>query len=146
MCWVFVAVRGLSLVAVSKATVRCGAWTSYWGGFSCCGARAPGVQASVVVVRGLSSRGSRALKRRLSSCGARALLLCGMWDLPGPGLKPVSPALAGGFLTTALPGKPNFYIFISIIPDISQCSVRQSSVLTTVFDKDPHTNNFQNAL
>ena len=29
-----------------------------------------------------------------------------MWDLPGPGLEPVSPALAGGFLTTASPGKP----------------------------------------
>ena len=29
-----------------------------------------------------------------------------MWDLPGPGLKPVSPALAGGFLTTAPPRKP----------------------------------------
>ena len=28
-----------------------------------------------------------------------------MWDLPGPGLGPVSPALAGGFLTTASPGK-----------------------------------------
>ena len=27
-----------------------------------------------------------------------------MWDLPGPGLKPVSPALAGRFLTTT-PGK-----------------------------------------
>ena len=29
-----------------------------------------------------------------------------MWDLPGPGLEPVSPALAGGFLTTAPSGKP----------------------------------------
>ena len=28
-----------------------------------------------------------------------------MWDLPGPGLEPVSPAWAGGFLTTAPPGK-----------------------------------------
>ena len=28
-----------------------------------------------------------------------------MWDLPGPGLEPVCPALAGGFLTTAPPGK-----------------------------------------
>ena len=28
-----------------------------------------------------------------------------MWDLPGPGLEPVSLALAGGFLTTAPPGK-----------------------------------------
>ena len=33
-------------------------------------------------------------------------MLRGMWDLPGPGLKPVSPALAGGFLTTAPPGEP----------------------------------------
>ena len=29
-----------------------------------------------------------------------------MWDLPRLGLEPVSPALAGGFLTTAPPGKP----------------------------------------
>ena len=28
-----------------------------------------------------------------------------MWDLPKPGLEPVSPALAGGFSTTAPPGK-----------------------------------------
>ena len=34
-----------------------------------------------------------------------------MWDLPGPGLKPVSPALAGGFLTTAPPGKPQIPAF-----------------------------------
>ena len=44
--------------------------------------------------------------RRLSSCGSRAQLLCGMWDLPRPGLEPVSPALAGIFSTTAPPGKP----------------------------------------
>ena len=29
-----------------------------------------------------------------------------MWDLPGPGLEPVSPALASGFLSTVPPGKP----------------------------------------
>ena len=29
-----------------------------------------------------------------------------MRDLPAPGLEPVSPALAGGFLTTAPSGKP----------------------------------------
>ena len=28
-----------------------------------------------------------------------------MWDLPGPGIEPVCPALAGGFLTTGPPGK-----------------------------------------
>ena len=43
---------------------------------------------------------------RLSNCGSWAQLLCGMWDLPRPGLKPVSPALAGRLSTTAPPGKP----------------------------------------
>ena len=27
-----------------------------------------------------------------------------MWDLPGPGIEPLPPALAGGFLTTGPPG------------------------------------------
>ena len=47
---------------------------------------------------------------RLSSCGSRAQLLRGMWDLPRPGLEPVSPALAGRFSTTAPPGKPIFFL------------------------------------
>ena len=64
---------------------------------------------SVVAAHGLqavdfNSCGLLALEHRLSSC-ARAQLLCSMWDLPGPGLKPMSPALAGRFLTTAPPGK-----------------------------------------
>ena len=45
--------------------------------------------------------------RRLSNCGSRVQLLHGMWDLPRPGLEPVSPALAGRFSTTAPPGKPS---------------------------------------
>ena len=52
--------------------------------------------------------------RRLSSCGSRAQLLRGMWDLPRPGLEPVSPALAGGFSTTAPPGKPYAQFLTSI--------------------------------
>ena len=58
--WVSVAARGLSLVAASGAILRCGARASHCSGFSCCGAWALGTQASVVVVRGLSSCGSRA--------------------------------------------------------------------------------------
>ena len=58
-----------------------------------------------VVVCGLSSCGSGALECRLSSSGARAQLLCSIQDLTGPELEPMSPALAGGFLTTAPPGK-----------------------------------------
>ena len=72
------------------ATLRCSVQASHWGGFSCCGAWALGMQASVAVARGLSSCGSQALERRLRSCGARASLLRSMWDLPGPGLEPVS--------------------------------------------------------
>ena len=49
--------------------------------------------------------------RRLSNCGSRAQLLCGMWDLPRPGLEPMSPALAGRFSTTAPPGKPHRKIY-----------------------------------
>ena len=58
--WVFVAARGLSLVAASGATLGCGARASHCGGFSCWGAQALGTRASVVVARGLSSCGSRA--------------------------------------------------------------------------------------
>ena len=48
--------------------------------------------------------------RRLSNCGSRAWLLRGMWDPPRPGLEPVSPALAGRFLTTAPSGKPTMFL------------------------------------
>ena len=73
-------------------------WASHCGGLSCCGAQALGVQASVVVACGLSS------------CGSQASLLRGMWDLPGLGIEPMSPALAGGFLTTAPPGKSPIWL------------------------------------
>ena len=89
--------RGLLFVAVRGLLTEVASF--------CCGARALGAQASVVVACGLSSCGSWALEHRLSSCGARAYLLRSMWDPPGPGLEPVSPAFAGGFLTTAPPGK-----------------------------------------
>ena len=72
LCWVFIAVRGLSLVVARGATLCCGVWASHCGGFSCCGARALGTRASVVVAHGLSSCGLWALECRLSSCGARA--------------------------------------------------------------------------
>ena len=47
-------------------------------------------------------------------------MLRGTWDLPGSEIKPVSPALAGGFFTTEPPGKPpgsTFYIFICTLWD-----------------------------
>ena len=54
---------------------------------------------------GFSGLGTRALEDRFSSCGARAYLLSGTWDLPGPGMEPAFHALTGRFLTTGPPGK-----------------------------------------
>ena len=90
------------------AALPCGAQASHCGSFSCCGAQALGAWASVVVARRLSGCGSWALECRLSSYGSRDQLLHSMWDLPGPELEPVSPALAGGFLNTVPPRKSLF--------------------------------------
>ena len=86
LCWVFVSVRVLSVVAASQghSSSRRGPLT---------------IVASLVAEHRLQTR-------RLSSCGSRAQLLRGMWDLPRPGLEPVCPALAGRVSTTAPPGKP----------------------------------------
>ena len=82
----------------------CCAWA-----FSSCGEWGPlfiAVRWPLTVAASLVAE-HRLQTRRLSSCGSRAQLLRGMWDLPRPGLEPVSPALAGGFSTTAPPEKPS---------------------------------------
>ena len=56
--------------------------------------------------------GHRLQTRRLSSRGSRAQPLRGTRDPPRPGLKPVSPALAGRLSTTAPPGKPCTSVFL----------------------------------
>ena len=76
--------------------------------FSSCGERGPlfiAVRGPLTVVASLVAE-HRLQTRRLSSCGSRAQSLHGMWDLPRPGLEPVSPALAGRLSTTAPPGNP----------------------------------------
>ena len=67
--------------------------------------------------------GHRLQTRRLSSCGSRAQSLRGVWDLPRPGLEPVSPALAGRFPTTAPPGKPPV---LSLLINISNLSSKKN--------------------
>ena len=74
----FAAVSGFLLAGASLVAMR-----------SLEGARALAV--------GLSSCGFQALEHRLNSCGVQAETLRGMWDLPRLGIKPTSPALAGGF-------------------------------------------------
>ena len=76
--------------------------------FSSCGKRGPlfiAVRRSLTIVASFVVE-QRLQTHRLSNCGSWAQLLHSMWDPPRPGLKPVSPALASRFSTTAPPGKP----------------------------------------
>ena len=80
--------------------------------FSSCGKRGPlliAVRGPLIVAASPIAE-HRLQTRRLSSCGSRAQLLCGLWDLPRPGLEPMSPALSGRFSTTAPPGKPYHFL------------------------------------
>jgi len=47
-----------------------------------------------------------------SSGGTWLELFHSMWDLPGPGIEPMSPALAHGFLTAGSPRKSPKVLFI----------------------------------
>ena len=55
---------------------------------------------------GFSGCGRQAPAPGFGSCGSQPWLPRGTWDLPGPGIKPVSPALGGGFLTPGPAGRP----------------------------------------
>ena len=75
--YLFLAVLGLRLCARA---------------FSSCGKRGPlfiAVRGPLTVAASLVAE-HRLQTRRLSSCDARAQPLRGMWDLPRPGLEPVS--------------------------------------------------------
>ena len=80
--------------------------------FSSCSKRGPlflAVRGPLTIAASLVAE-HRFQTRRLSSCGSQTQLLRGMWDLPRPELEPVSPALAGRFLTTAPPGKSSLFL------------------------------------
>ena len=92
LCWVFTAFLGLSLVVAS-------------GGYSLVV-----VLGLLIVVASLAvkhrfwgSLTSVAVAPRLYSTGS--VVVYSMWDLPGSGIEPLSPASAGRFLTTRPPGK-----------------------------------------
>ena len=85
----------LGLCFCARAFSSCGEWGPLF--IAVCGPLT--IAASLVAEHRLQTH-------RLSSCGSQAQLLRGMWDLPRPGLEPMSPAFAGRFSTTAPPGKP----------------------------------------
>ena len=73
-----------------------------------CGAQTLGTQASVVAVTDSVS------------CSGWVYLLRGRWNLPGPGIEPMPPASAGGFLITGPPGKSSAIISLNkILPSHS---------------------------
>ena len=94
--WVFIALLGLSLAAVSRAysSLRYTGFSLQW----------------LLLLRSTSSRA------QFSSCGTQAWLLHSMWNLPRPGTEPMSPAKAGRFLTTGPPGKSSFKKFSRDFP------------------------------
>ena len=87
LCWVFVSMRGLSLVVAS-------------GGHS--SLRCAGLSLSRPLL--LWSTGSRRAGSVVVAHGPSCSAPCGIY--PRPGLEPMSPALAGRFSTTVPPGKP----------------------------------------
>ena len=48
-------------------------------------------------------------------------------DLPDPGIKPVSLALAGEFLTIVPPGKPNTYLLLSCFSRVRLCATPETA-------------------
>ena len=150
LSWVFVAVFGLSLVVVSRgySFLQCTGFSlqrlllfqntgSRHTSFSSCAS-------------GLRSCDWKALEHGISSCGASAQLLQSTWNLPGPGIEPVAPELAGGFS----PGKSNIIIlrFIHVDACINSSLLfiaEQQSILWTYHclltytSMDEHLNCFQ---
>ena len=83
--WVFVVAHWLSLVVASRGYSSEDVAAPHCSGFSCCRAQGLGTGA-----------------QQLWHMGLVALLHV---ESSGPGIKPVFPALSGGFLTTGPPGK-----------------------------------------
>ena len=86
--WVFLAAHGISLVMESRdySSLQCTGFSLQW-------------------LLLLQSTGSAVVAHKLH---------CDTWNLPRPGIKPLSPALAGGFSTSGPPGKSPFQIFCSL--------------------------------
>ena len=94
---------------------------------------------SALVAPRLWSTGSIAVVHR--HCYSR-----GTWDLPRPGIEPVSPALAGGFFTTKPPGKlPSPFAFSSFqyLASIYMLYLLHTKLLASIFMVMYYCKNFK---
>lgn len=83
LCW---CAQAFSSYCEQGLHSSCGVPASHCGDFPCGRAWAPGLTG-------------------FTNCGALASRPCSIWDLPGPGIDPVSPPSAGRLLTTGAPRK-----------------------------------------
>ena len=116
--WVFAAFHRLSPTVASgrSSSPRCSGRSLRWPPVAAPGPRARRLQQLWSGVQ------SWALKHRLDSCGAQASSCRSL--LPGPQIKPVSPALMGRFFTTEPPGRPQ-----------KSCSLKQKRATTRILPK-----------
>ena len=84
--------------------------------------------ASVVVAGGLSTCSFLALEHRLKVVHVFKLLHS-VWDPPRSGIKPKSPALADGFFTTELLGKPR-----KLLLKVEKIIELEKSLFSTILD------------
>ena len=80
-----------------------------------------------------------------------------MWNLPGPGIEPVSPALAGRFLTTVSPGNSyihmggtKYNIFCEYIFELlwvaKERGLESNSIRSTYLDDKNQSRTFERAV
>ena len=60
-----------------------------------------------------------------------------MWNLPGPGIEPVSPEFAGGFLNAGPPGKSLFGYCLEIVRGIQKS--RNEQITPRIYPELPKT-------
>ena len=113
LCWLFIAVRGLSVVVESgsllwlQLSVIAESGFLPWLWFFSFSLQ------WILLLQGMGPQSTMAsvfAAHGLGSCGPWAQLSLSMWVLPGPGIVLMSPALAGGFFTTEPLGKPKSVI------------------------------------
>ena len=114
LCWVFVAAQGFLQLQPVGLLSGCGAQAFHRGGFLCCGAQAVAYAGCRNCGRGLSGWDPRALST--GSVFMTDGLSCSASQIRD---RTMSPALAGRFFTTELPGKPsNCYLDMSFLKKI----------------------------
>ena len=113
LCLVCIAVwASLSMVSRVHLQLWCMGFSLWWFLLLCrTGSRTHGLSSCSI---GLSNCGSWAQECRVNHCGTEVQLFCGLWDRPRSGTEPISPVLAGRFLSSAPPGKPYTWLFDTV--------------------------------